>query len=216
MPVTEFALLHLTTPSPLAISTLRAALGVQNQWHAKQYPHLPASYPGSICLQSLDDPTEILITARWESVAAHWAWINGPDNAAVMGSLGPFMSQESNEGDFSLLHVEGDLFEEGRGAALLESPVVGVHRVLVKGQRNEEEVSRLRGVFENPTGMVRAGWREDVEDGGKQEYVIVCGWQHEELGKGVDHAASAYIAMGGHPMGPDTTELKSKFYKRLL
>ncbi|KAK0752425.1 hypothetical protein B0T18DRAFT_426894 [Schizothecium vesticola] len=70
------------------------------------YPHLPPTFPGSVCFQSISDLTEILITARWESVAAHWAWINSPDNAGVMGTLGPYILQQGKE-DFSLLHVGG-------------------------------------------------------------------------------------------------------------
>lgn len=214
MTVTELALLHLT-PSPSALSHLRAALAVQDKWHAKTYPHLPTSFPGSICFQSVSDPAEILITARWQSVAAHWAWIKSDDNAGVMDTLGPFISKEGNE-DFSLLHVEGDVFGGvvGEGVVgLLESPVVAVCRVEVKGGRKEgggvvEGWKRYLTATAAPH-VVRGGWREDVESEERQEYVVVSGWKTKEEAWEAEQAGQFMEASG-------RVSLKSTHYKRML
>lgn len=215
MPVTELALLHLT-PSPSALTQLRAALTIQDKWHAKTYPHLPPSFPGSICFQSVSHPTEILITARWESVAAHWAWIKSDANASVMDTLGPYISkEEGGSEDFSLLHVDGDIFGEavGEGVGLLESLVVGVCRVEVEGGREE-----FGGVVEGwksylaaaaAPHVVKGGWREDVEAEERQEFVVVSGWESEGSATEAEQAGQ-FIEVNGR------VSLKSTHYKRIL
>src|SRR4051812_39423486 len=113
MDVTEFAFARLKIGDiePALLEVLRKALHVQNDWHVTNYPHLPSTLTGraSFILEQIEDPTRILITAKWESVESHWKWIQSEENASVMASLGPYIVNESPE-DLDLTHVDGDFF----------------------------------------------------------------------------------------------------------
>ncbi|AEO56244.1 hypothetical protein MYCTH_2032845, partial [Thermothelomyces thermophilus ATCC 42464] len=85
-PVTEFALLHLTTPSPHLPDSIRASLAaatrLQDAWHAKAFPALPSSAVDRAALwfPQVEDPSWLMTTAKWDSVAAHWDWIRSEEN----------------------------------------------------------------------------------------------------------------------------------------
>ncbi|KAL2191120.1 hypothetical protein L209DRAFT_658475, partial [Thermothelomyces heterothallicus CBS 203.75] len=85
-PVTEFALLHLTTPSPPLPDSIRASLAaatrLQDAWHAKAFPALPSSAVDRAALwfPQVEDPSWLMTTAKWDSVAAHWDWIRSEEN----------------------------------------------------------------------------------------------------------------------------------------
>ncbi|KAH6845501.1 hypothetical protein B0I37DRAFT_417031 [Chaetomium sp. MPI-CAGE-AT-0009] len=204
-PITEFALLHLTTkPSPnnttnntnnntanplptTLLTTLASAMRTQDSWHASAFPDLPSSSAdrAAVWFSQVEDPAWLLTTARWPSVAAHWDWIRSAENERVMGELGPSIVAE----DTVLFHVAGGIFGgggagvggEGLGS-LLESPVISVGRIFVKrGDRGgfEAKFEEVRGILEGYARphLVRFGWREDVEDGNEEdEFVLVCGW----------------------------------------
>ena len=187
MVVTEIAFIRFKSASPEPLENLAAGLAVQNEWHAKTYPHLPSSFPGSICFQRVDEPTEILITARWESVAAHWNWIKSEENVKVMDTLGKYISQEHKD-DLTLLHVGGDHFGEppaeslGEMVPLLDSPIISIDRMMVDGGKKvafAREVDRLQDSLRALAvpHMVRGSWRQDTESDEKHEYVVVGGWQ---------------------------------------
>ncbi|KAK3299325.1 uncharacterized protein B0H64DRAFT_439709 [Chaetomium fimeti] len=199
-PVTEFALLHLTTkppphdtnttntnplPTPLR-ETLTTAMRVQDDWHATAFPNLPSSSAdrAAVWFSQVEDPAWLLTTARWPSVAAHWDWIRSAANERVMGELGPSIVA----GETVLFHVAGGIFGKGRGGtgdgglgSLLESPVISVRRIFVKRVDRaafEAKFEEVRGILEGYARphLVRFGWREDVEDGeDEDEFVLVCG-----------------------------------------
>ncbi|KAH6626221.1 hypothetical protein B0J18DRAFT_135210 [Chaetomium sp. MPI-SDFR-AT-0129] len=121
MTVTEFALLHLSTPSssttsttpdtsnnnpppplpPPLLKTLARAMQVQDTWHATAFPTLPSSSLARAAhwFRQIEDPSWILTTALWPSVDAHWDWIRSPENVGVMGGLtGADKSKEDEEG----------------------------------------------------------------------------------------------------------------------
>lgn len=124
MPVTEFALLHLshTAPAPAAPplpaavrETLASAMQLQSAWHAAHFPSLPsrAADRAAVWFAQVEDPAVLLTTARWASVAAHWDWIRSADNVAVMAALaerGDIIAE-----DTVLWHVEGEIFSGGGG-----------------------------------------------------------------------------------------------------
>ncbi|KAK4043477.1 hypothetical protein C8A01DRAFT_43603 [Parachaetomium inaequale] len=196
MPVTEFALLHLTTTPPPAESlppnpknpilpTLASAMHIQSTWHATAFPALPSSAAdrAAVWFAQVEDPSWLLTTARWASVDAHWDWIRSAENAGVMTGLeeGGYIVG----GDTVLWHVGGEIFGGG-GGSLLESPVVSVTRMFVaRGDRGRfaGKFGEVRGVLEGYAGpnLVRFGWREDGEEGAEEdEFVLVCGWESVE------------------------------------
>ncbi|KAK4127787.1 hypothetical protein N657DRAFT_688001 [Parathielavia appendiculata] len=203
MTVTEFALLHLrhplsaSTPSRL-LPTLATAMRLQDQWHLTHFPHLPSSAAdrAAVWFTQVEDPSYLLTTANWESVAAHWKWIRSAENKRVMAEL----DGEVISGETVLLHVVGDIFcsspsrskSEPETIPLLRSPVISIQRTFI--EKREKEAFAVR--FEQIKGIVqehahpflmRYGWREDVEDDAEEEeFVLVCGWESVE-----EHSACA-------------------------
>ncbi|KAL2157619.1 hypothetical protein VTH06DRAFT_5998 [Thermothelomyces fergusii] len=191
MPVTEFALLRLTTPSasflPGSIrASLAAATRLQDAWHATAFPSLPSSAVDRAALwfSQVEDPSRLMTTARWDSVAAHWDWIHSEENQTVMSRLGAEKSIIPE--DTVLFHVSGDIFGSAGNLGLQESPVISMERMFVpRAARDgfEARFMEVKRILESYTGpdLVRFGWREDVEEGAKEdEFVLVCGWESVE------------------------------------
>ncbi|KAL2197426.1 hypothetical protein P885DRAFT_77115 [Corynascus similis CBS 632.67] len=190
MPVTEFALLHLTTtfpplPDPVRTS-LAAAMRLQDSWHATAFPSLPSSAAAraSVWFCQVEDPSWLMTTAKWDSVAAHWDWIRSEENQAVMGQLGEAKSIIPQ--DTVLFHVGGEIFSGTSNAALLESPVISVERMFIpRADRGSFEAKFLEvnWILEGYAGpdLVRFGWREDIDKSlEEEEFVLVCGWESIE------------------------------------
>ncbi|KAL2023876.1 hypothetical protein VTK56DRAFT_653 [Thermocarpiscus australiensis] len=195
MPVTEFAILRLkaTPPDNEVHDLLTSAMRLQDEWHAAHFPGLPssASDRAAAWFEQIEDPTQILTTAKWASVAAHWDWIRSDANTGVMAALDGHIVA----GDTVLFHVDADIFGGGPEAAgnapsgsvpLLQSPVISVSRMFV-ASRDKEAFAALfgevRGVLEEyaSPGSVGFGWREDLEARAEEEeFVVVCGWESVE------------------------------------
>jgi hypothetical protein len=63
----------------------------QDEWHLAHFPHLPSSAPSraAVWFAQVEDPSVLLTTARWESVAAHWDWyVNRQRPSSPSGRLG--------------------------------------------------------------------------------------------------------------------------------
>ncbi|KAL2130993.1 hypothetical protein VTI74DRAFT_5675 [Chaetomium olivicolor] len=190
MPVTEFAHLHLSPSIPSSplpatlLATLREAMVLQSAWHAAHFPHLPSSAAerAALWFAQVEDPSWLLTTARWETVPAHLEWVRSEDNVRIMSDA--VSSGVIEGGDTVLLHVEGDIFENG--GALMQSEVISMGRMFVKkGERGtfEAKFEEVKGILEGYAGtqLVRYGWREDVEEGAEEdELVLVCGWESVE------------------------------------
>jgi len=216
MDITEFAFARLKTGDiqPNLLETFRRALSLQNDWHVTNYPHLPSTLAerASFVLQQIEDPTRILITAKWESVESHWKWIQSEENISVMASLGPYMVNESPD-DLDLSHVNGDFFGgAGDGTsedstALANRPVAAVERFFIDAERKDEFAKMLDAAKTTPNADVvaRGGWRIDVGAGHKQEYVLVSGWE------GVKHMED--LPDGARGLVAEST---MKHYRRIL
>jgi heme-degrading monooxygenase HmoA len=178
---------------------LKRGLDIQNDWHAAKFPHLPTTLIGraSHCLQQIEDPRTILITANWESVDAHWKWIRSLENGKVMGELRDYLI--SNPNDMVLLHVEGAIFggetagtSEG-STSLLDSPIICVERFFIGASKKEQflrMVSVTKASIEKAAApfVVRDSWRVDVKSKDLLECVLVTGWEsvekHTEFSQG--------------------------------
>ena len=222
MAVTEIAILHFNTPThgEDVRQRLKQAQSVQEVWHTKHFPHLPSSRVerGDAMFEQLEDPARVLITARWDSVAAHWQWIGGDENKKIMAGLGDYI--DSN--NVVLFHLDdADIFSgpapQGMNR-LTESPVISVARMFVSPEAKHlfsvkfEEVRSILEDFAKPH-LVRGGWRVDKEGDAKEEFVIFCGW--ESLEKHTEFkmhpAYSDYIKLLEFATGADM-----KHYKRIL
>ncbi|GAB1314185.1 ABM domain-containing protein [Madurella fahalii] len=221
MAVTEFAVIHLTS-TPLSNSVrelLTSSTNVQDSWHAANFPTLPSSASDRAVawFEQIEDPSQLMTTARWDSVAAHWQWIRSDGNIGVMTALGVHIVSQ----DTVLFHVDADIFEEASSSGsiqLLQSPVISVSRILVASENKGafdakfDEVKSVLEEYASP-GLVRFGWREDLEAGAKEEFVLVCGWESVE--KHLDFAgAPGFDQFQGIQQFIETADIKH--YKRFL
>ncbi|KAK3378417.1 hypothetical protein B0H63DRAFT_452209 [Podospora didyma] len=239
--ITEIAILRTTTSGRLddSLKSLLAEIQArQNEWHAANFPSLPWSSAGRAAawFQQAEDPSCVLTTVHWASVAAHWTWIGSHEIKTAMTQLengeegegGGYISM----GKFVLYHVDGDLFggglrppaaaaaagNPGAVVGLLESPVVSVERILVEAESKDAFgalFEELREVLDN--FAVKDGWRADGAPGGatKEEFVLVCGWP--SVGRHAEFAQSAGFPRYNHirqfvASGEDDV----KHYKRFM
>lgn len=85
MPVTESAL-RLRAPDPTRLlPTLAEARRIQDDWHLRDFPHLPSSASDRFALWfgRVDDPSQLLARAKRESAAAHWDWYGLDEHQVV-------------------------------------------------------------------------------------------------------------------------------------
>jgi quinol monooxygenase YgiN len=145
------------------------------------------------------------------------------ENKGVMAEL----DKDIISGDTVLLHVAGNIFglsssESGAGSEsglipLLESPVISIGRMFVKKANKEafaarfEEVKGIAEEYARPH-LVRYGWREDVEDGAEEEFVLVAGWESVE--KHLAFAETEAFARYGQ-IREFVARVDLKHYKRL-
>lgn len=221
MAVTEFAI--FTANSPEAVPALKqhieATLPVLRTWHQKTYPQSPTA-PAPL-FQQVEDPSKVLLTFRWDSVKAHWAWIESSENKTAMGGINGLIETDG-EDKVELFHLDAEVFsapapDEGK-QGLLESHVVMVARMIVgpeKRKRFQEAWVGVKGLLETHAGgehLVRTGWRVD-KDEDDEEFVVVAGFESIER-----HYAFARHPGFGRYMGIFlfVTKTDVKHYRRLL
>ncbi|KAK0613386.1 hypothetical protein B0T14DRAFT_569444 [Immersiella caudata] len=171
MTVTEIATLRLCIDEidQDFKDVFKRALDIQNDWHIANFPHLPTTLVGraSHCLQQVEDPRIILITANWD------AYIS------------------SNPSDTVLLHVEGAIFgteaaKPSQGSvSWLESADISVERFFVDARKKERflgKVSVAKAAVERIAApyVVRDSWRVDIKHKTLLECVLVIGWESAE------------------------------------
>jgi heme-degrading monooxygenase HmoA len=195
---------------------------LQDAWHATHFPNLPsdAGSRAAVWFEQVDDPSQVMTTARWESVAAHWDWIRSEENIGVMEGLDKHIVAKETV----LFHVDADIFGASAVSAesnvtLRDSPVISVSRVSVLREQKgafAAKFDEVKGVLEEFTGqgLVKFGWREDGEAEAKtEEFVIVCGWEsverHLECAQSPGYFKYAEIR-------PLVAKADVKHYKRLL
>ncbi|KAF3000186.1 hypothetical protein E8E13_006416 [Curvularia kusanoi] len=176
MPITEIALLHLSSGATIDDASLRSKLT-----HAKtvmqNYTGRSFSY-----LQQVEDPTYIYIIGEWDSLDQHMnEFIPGADNQALLESLKDLLSVDW------LLHIDAahaQLPLPGADGAKQEAPVYAIGRHWVKdGQKEqfqqtfETEKHHLQGFLTE--GDLGGGWRIDKEEN-KEEWVLMTPWDSVE------------------------------------
>jgi heme-degrading monooxygenase HmoA len=188
MTVTEFAFLPTREGIPTSVVTdiTRKALEIQDAWCADNVPHMPlgARARGALFLQQIEDPSVMLLTAHWDSVAQHHDWIASEPNKGALGMLSGNLALDR----VVFFHVDKTASfaasKEAGKISTLESPIISVTRILVAKANKTEfeqtfETSRpeydlLVSPFEH-----HAGWRVEKEPGWEDldEFVIVGGWE---------------------------------------
>ncbi|KAK7755828.1 hypothetical protein SLS62_002113 [Diatrype stigma] len=242
MPVTELAFLTLTstprrqdgasttTITPEFEAATAEALRVQDAWCAANLPGAAhgggREARGAALFQQVEDPAVVLLTAHWASVAEHGVWIASEENQRVFGALGAHIDFDK----VRFFHVAGvEAFSSSSsdtsGAAtttpVLQSPVVGIARCFVAGDKKAEfervygDLKGIRDALARPH-VHRGGWRIEKEEGreGVEEYVVIGGWDSveaaEEFSK-QEGSARYYEAITSVILGSE-----SRHYKRVL
>jgi heme-degrading monooxygenase HmoA len=165
---------------------------LQEEWHAAAFPNSGAAAVdrAAVWFSQIEDPTRIMTTARWESVEAHWDWIRSGSNTRTMAALEEHIIPQ----DTILFHVGhpgmdwNGIFGRISGLAQrgllqpLDSPVISVERMSVKRGNKaalDAKLGKALGVLQEYARphLVQSAWRQDLEDGAEEEFVIVCGWE---------------------------------------
>lgn len=218
MTVTEFALVHLSSPlSPQTLQALEEAQCIQDKWAQEQDPQLP---PGRIdrgtgMLQQNEDPSAILVTARWASPAAHWEWIGTDANKRAMSKLMPLIVTQG-EKKLVLFHVDSVLFPPpGDGVtSALESPVLSVYHYRVGSSAKNKFESTLRetmaGLNTDAEPLFRWGWRIEKDKEDTDELLMVRGWDSEEQRVGFTGSKAL------DELSADAFEVNVYSYKRIV
>ncbi|KAJ7044688.1 hypothetical protein C8F04DRAFT_1069193 [Mycena alexandri] len=195
MPVTEHVL--LTTASGTVTPAYRAAcahaIEVQDAWCAAHLPTILKAR-GVAVFQQVGDPAATLLTAHWDSVAQHNLWIASPENGQIFALLQEHLDMTR----FTYFHVDGvaafSHVEEANGAVpVLRSPVVGVARYAVETGRKvefERVWTEVKGAYDGFVGpyVHRGGWRIEKESEGREEFVVVGGWESAERANALEKA----------------------------
>lgn len=224
MAVTEIAVLHASAGrvSDELRQSLVEASKVQETWLANNFPSSPSSDAerGVAMFEQVEDPAKLLITARWDSAAAHWQWINSEENKGVMDSIKNQIAMDG-ENHTVLRHVEGELFAgpapEGI-THMLDAPFVSVSRLYVPAENKPaadaiiKEVAGALREFAAP-GDMRWDWAVDPKDENVPEFIIVAGWESDQ----------AHLAFRRHPSYAKwqgfvdlTSSTETRHYKRFL
>jgi heme-degrading monooxygenase HmoA len=223
MTVTEIAVLplaglELTTEFQAIVDQ---AQSIQDTWYSKHSPDKPASRRarGAGNFQQIENPSNILITAQWESPEEHWQWIGSENNASAMGKIVPHLHAEYAT-KVVLFHADAIIFmDEAEGkTSLLDSPFISVSRTYVEAamkQGFQDKFNEVKGILEEyaAPNIVRGGWRIERESDDAEEFVLITGWEAVE-----DHMAFAksegfakFIGIQAFAKGSDI-----KHYRRFM
>ncbi|KAI2629095.1 hypothetical protein GGS26DRAFT_112668 [Hypomontagnella submonticulosa] len=189
MAVTELAWLTIVGPSITAEAKKATdhGFGVQDEWCIRNAPALPRGREGrgAAFFEQVEDPSVTLLTAHWESVEQHMAWIESPENKVVFPGLADHFQLDK----LVLSHIDGvEIFKKSKATGVkspLESPIISVSRLAVpaeKRQAFDQAWNEVKGSLEEFAGaeLVKYGWRIEKEDPTKEEFVLVCGWPSVE------------------------------------
>ncbi|KAH8681300.1 hypothetical protein BX600DRAFT_505012 [Xylariales sp. PMI_506] len=200
MPVTELAFFPLSsrsTGTDLALPAdlheiMGAVLQVQDDWctsnlgsgSSDAHSRYGAGARGAAFFRRVDDPSALLLTAHWSSVAEHRVWIASEANQAVaFASLKPFVDLQRAE----MFHVEGvSAFPDAADAGVvptIRAPVVEVSRFTMPLAHKDEFNSVIATVISKLHGFAlphihRGGWKIEKTDGSDDvaEYILIGGW----------------------------------------
>jgi len=163
MPVTELALLPLTTPlSSTLITKLLAAQSVLTS---------ASGHPFHI-YQQIEDPSLLYILGKWDSVAAHHVFLSSEENQKLLESLKDDLDLEK----IVLYHLDADIFalEEGK-KSVLEAETISLNRHFVPASKRDgfqEKFNGVKGLLDEYTKPFRVvgGWRIEKESEEKEEW----------------------------------------------
>lgn len=187
MAISEFAVLTLATThlSNEAKAALIKAQAIQDEWHTRSFPNSPLSTSkrASAWFQQVENPSLIMTIAQWDTVQAHMDCVASDTNKAIMAELDG-KCIDTTKG-YDLFHTDTDFLGEDASNPLLRGPIISVSRLYISAEKREEFAAKFAQVkpvleaYVSPN-VVRHGWREDLEEGAYEEFVLVCDWESVE------------------------------------
>ena len=217
MAVTEFAFVYLSSPlTSEAHQALEDAQRIQDKWAQAQDSGLPSDRTarGTGMLQQIDDPSAILITARWTSPEAHWKWIGTEENKQAMGKLMPLIVTEG-ERKLVLFHVDSVLFPTPQDAitSALASPIVSVYHCRVRASSKgkfESVLEEVMGKLNTDAGtLYRWGWKIEKESDEIEELLMVRGRDSD-----VQRLEEEHVVL--ETLSASAVDVKVRSYKRIV
>ncbi|KAH8691619.1 hypothetical protein BGW36DRAFT_363945 [Talaromyces proteolyticus] len=170
MAVTELALLHLKNNDAITAASNSAVLSKLRTAIAAQASH--AKYPVYLFSQ-VEDLSYIYILGGWSSIAAHVNdWIPSASNQEAMASLADAVDV------VWLQHLELD---PKTAKIPLDAPIIAIGRYFISNSNKvgyEKTFSETRQHLEaySAPRSLDGGWRLDIEEAGKEEFVLFSGW----------------------------------------
>ncbi|RYP84535.1 hypothetical protein DL770_005189 [Monosporascus sp. CRB-9-2] len=226
MPVTELVFFTTTahgTITPEFKATCADALKVQDEWCTANLPGAPRGHEarGAALFQQTEDPAVTLLTAHWESVSEHEAWIASEENRRVFSAVQEHIDRDR----MRYFHIDGvEAFSATEDAGLtpvLQSPVVSVARCFVEKDKKAEfdrvygGVRSIHDDFAKPY-VQRGGWRIEKEEGREdvEQYVMIGGWDSVEAVK--EFPKHKDFSTYADAMKTVMLDCDVKYYRRIL
>lgn len=192
MPVTEFATLPLTDPltkenpalPTVLFSKLKTAQTVLEQASGHKFRYF----------QQIEDPSIIYIVGKWDSPAAHSAFLPSQENQHLLQLLEGTISNLKGR-KMEMWHLDTDVFSLPTIADdkwVFSAPVISCGRHFVAKEKKtafEQKFGEVKGLLEKFTRpyQVVGGWRIEKEVEGKEEWALFSGFesveQHGEFAK---------------------------------
>jgi hypothetical protein len=185
MPVTELAFFPTTsgTVSPALLEATAKAFQIQDEWCASNLPSPPSVVPmagglearGVAYFQQVEDPSVTMLTAHWDSVAQHMAWIGTEANKSLFPLLDGHLAWDK----MRFFHIDGvSVFQR----EVMESEIVTIARYGVGGLEKKAAVTKALEEL-RPFGAY-GGWRIEKDEGRQDwdEFVVVHGRARDAAG----------------------------------
>lgn len=181
MPVTELAILPLTHAlTKEDTSSLPNSL-IPKLRTAKSVLETASGHPFHY-FQQVEDPSILYLVGKWESVAAHAAFLPSADNRRLLALLKDDIVMESDDAEkkMAMWHLDTDVFcFDGSESvkSVFTAKTIRLDQYFVPKEKNAvfaERLGEVRGLLESFTKpyQVVGGWRIEKEEEAKEEWEL--------------------------------------------
>ncbi|KAH8598121.1 hypothetical protein B0O99DRAFT_539224 [Bisporella sp. PMI_857] len=185
MAVTELAIIPLSHPLTEANPL------IQKLKVAKSVLETKSGYPFHY-FQQIEDPSIIYTLGKWDSVAAHAAFLPSAENQDLLRLLKDDISA-SIDRQMKMWHLDGDIFSVKEGERdVLQAPTVSLSRHFVPIEKKAGFMNKfveVKGLLEDYTTTLKVvgGWRiekESIGDEEREEWALFSGFDSVEAHMG--------------------------------
>lgn len=178
MPITELAVLPLAHPT-IAETTL-----IEKFKTAKTVLEKSSGFIFRI-FQQVEDPSLVYIVGRWDSTAAHEAFLASAENKELLELIKDDIATTGDQ-KIQMWHLDADLYALGpEQTSTFTAPIISCNRHFMPPEKKKGFQDTFDGVkglleqFTKPFGVV-GGWRiekESVDGEEREEWVLFSGFE---------------------------------------